>query len=225
MHHQYSDAVEDYLKAIYHLSQDTSRAATQQLASCLKVTPASVSGMLKRLAELDPPLVEYHRHHGARLTPQGELTALEVIRRHRLLELYLHQRLGFAWDEVHAEAERLEHVLSDELEERIAQALGDPHRDPHGEPIPGRDLRLPLQSGLRLSLLQPGQRAVIERVGSPTPELLRHLGELGLLPGVQVLALALSALDDNLTLQVSGQPAPCVLGPRITRQVFVRELE
>ena len=214
-------AIEDYLKAIYHLTQESARASTKQIAASMGVAPASVTGMIQRLAVNDPPLVEYHRHHGVSLTEPGQRVALEIIRHHRLLELYLHERLGFAWDEVHVEAARLEHVISEELEERIAQALGNPQHDPHGEPIPGRDLSLPEQSGLRLSELRPGQSALIERVADTSPELLRHLSGLGLIPQAQVEALEHSVFDDTLRLQVSGKESPVVLGLKITQQIFI----
>lgn len=216
-----SHAIEDYLKAIYHLSQEQPRASTNQIAAYMGVTPASVTGMLKRLAINDPPLVDYHRHHGVCLTERGQMAALEVIRHHRLLEMYLHERLGFAWDEVHTEAERLEHVISEELEERIAQALGNPSHDPHGEPIPARDLSMPPQLGIRLSALRPGQRAQVERVGDTSPELLRHLEGLGLIPQAEVEVLEHSPFDDTLRLQVNGQETSTVLGLRITHQIYV----
>lgn len=215
-------AIEDYLKAIFHLSQDQPRASTKQIAAYMGVAPASVTGMIKRLAANDPALVDYHRHHGVRLTEPGKLVALEVIRHHRLLEMYLHEHLGFSWDEVHREAERLEHVISEELEERIAQALGNPSHDPHGEPIPARDLSMPPQSGTRLSSLRPGQQAQVERVGDTNPELLRHLEGLGLIPQAKVKALEYSPFDDTLRLLVTGQEAPIVLGSRITQQIFIK---
>jgi DtxR family Mn-dependent transcriptional regulator len=215
-------AIEDYLKVIYSLSLEHERASTQQIADCLGVSPASVTGMLKRLAVHDPPLVEYHRHHGVRLTLPGQRAALEVIRHHRLLELFLQERLGYSWDEVHAEADRLEHVISEELEERIAVALGNPLHDPHGEPIPARDLSLPEQSLTRLSTLSPGQQAQVEQVSDTSPELLRHLSRLGLTLQAQLEVLECSPFDDNLLVQVAGQAAPVVLGLRVTKSICVK---
>jgi DtxR family Mn-dependent transcriptional regulator len=218
---RYSKSVEDYLKAIYDLSVLYGHATTNLLAERLEVTPASVSGMVKKMANEAPPLLVYHKHHGVELTREGERAALEVIRHHRLLELFLQRTLGYTWDEVHHEADRLEHVISEEFEERIAQMLGDPRNDPHGEPIPTRDLQLPSQSNLRLSELRPGKLATIERVESPEDELLRFLGEIGLIPGTQIKVLDYSPIDQNLRLLINDHPEPQVIGPRITEQIFV----
>ncbi len=214
-------AIEDYLKTIHELTLTDGRATTNRIAECLEVTPASVTGMIQRLASADPPLVAYHKHHGAKLTPDGERAALEVIRHHRLLETFLQQTLGYTWDEVHAEADRLEHVISEELEERIAQSLGNPTQDPHGEPIPNRELQLPEQSWVRLSDLAPGQRAAVQRVGSPTPELLRYLSSIGMVPTTGLAILDRSEFDDNLRIQIENQPEPVVLGLKVTQQVYV----
>jgi DtxR family Mn-dependent transcriptional regulator len=135
--------------------------------------------------------------------------------------MFLHQTLGFSWDEVHEEADRLEHVISEELEERIAASLGDPLHDPHGDPIPTRDLRLPALTTLTLDQLRPPQKASIQRVRDADPELLRYLFELGLTPEVRVTVLGYSPFDNNLRLQIEGQTAPIVLGQKITSQVFV----
>ena len=134
-----SEAVENYLKAIYEIEQDSGRVTTNALAERMVVKPASVTGMIKKLAEGKPRLVDYERHRGVSLTPAGRRIALEVIRHHRLIELYLQQSLGYAWDEVHDEAEKLEHVISEEFEDRIAEMLGDPEFDPHGDPIPAKN--------------------------------------------------------------------------------------
>ena len=149
-----TQSTEDYLKAIYDLTLNGERATTNQIAEQLGVKPASVTGMLKRLAASEPPLLEYRKHQGAGLTEEGRRAALEIVRHHRLLELFLHETLGYSWDEVHVEADRLEHVLSEEMEERIARVLGDPMHDPHGEPIPNRELHIWLsrrveESGVR----------------------------------------------------------------------------
>lgn len=219
MRENLTQSIEDYLKSIYEITQQEQRASTNQIAERMGVRPASVTGMLKRLANNDPPLLQYHKHRGAELTPAGREVALEVIRHHRLLELYLHERLGFAWDQVHAEADRLEHVISEDFEERIAQALGNPQHDPHGDPIPSRDLRLPQETALPLSSLRPGQRGIVHRVGNEDPDLLRHLQEMGLVPQARLSVLEYSAFDDNLRVQIGDQTM--VLGPRITRQIYV----
>lgn len=214
-------AVEDYLKAIYELSAGGERAGTSDLAQALDVTPASVTGMLQRLAAADPPLVEYRKHRGVALTPAGERIALEIIRHHRLLEMYLHRELGFAWDEVHEEADRLEHVISEELEERIAKALGDPSHDPHGDPIPDRDLSVPPSEGVLMLALRPPARGVVRRVLNEDRELLRFLDSRGLRPGAQVEVLSYSEFDRNLRVRVADQEEPIMLGERVTRQIVV----
>jgi DtxR family transcriptional regulator, Mn-dependent transcriptional regulator len=218
---RYSQSVEDYLKAIYDLSATYGRATTNQLAERLEVRPASVTGMLKKMAVDDPPLLVYHKHHGVELTPQGERAALEVIRHHRLLELYLQRALGYPWEKVHEEADRLEHVISEDFEERISQILGNPGHDPHGEPIPDRDLHLPKQSSILLSELRPDQNAIIERVNSSDEQLLHHLGEIGLVPDAHITVKDYSSFDENLTVFIRGQKQPVVLGPKVTEQVFV----
>jgi DtxR family Mn-dependent transcriptional regulator len=220
MREQLTQSVEDYLKIIYLLTTEFGRASTTQIAEHLGVKPGSVTGMLQKMAETDPALVEYQKHRGAVLTLQGEQAALEMIRHHRLLELFLYKTLGYTWDEVHGEADRLEHVISEEFEERMAQALGNPTRDPHGEPIPTRDFQLPPQSSLRLSDLRPGNRARVQRVDSTDEKLLRYLSEIGLVPQAQVTVLDYSAFDDNLRIQVGSRAEPIVLGPRVTNQIF-----
>jgi DtxR family Mn-dependent transcriptional regulator len=219
MRENLTHAIEDYLKAIYKLQTARGKASTNQLAERLEVAAASVTGMIKKLASTQPPLVEYEKHRGVTLTPEGEKVALEIVRHHRLLELYLHQMLGFSWDKVHEEADRLEHVISEEFEARIAEALGDPRRDPHGDPIPTADLTMPPSSALPLSALNTGERAVIQRVRDSEPELLCYLADRGLVPQSQVFVRERSPFDDNLTVEVSGREL--VLGPRVTSQVFV----
>jgi DtxR family Mn-dependent transcriptional regulator len=174
--------VQDYAKAIYALEhRGDSAVTTNALADRLGVTPASASGMVKRLGELG--LVEHVPYRGVSLTESGRRVALEVIRHHRLLELYLTESLGVPWDRVHAEAEVLEHHLSDELEELIAAKLGNPTRDPHGDPIPTRELVIDERETERLSALQPGMTGTFTRVSDSDPEMLRYLSERGIAPG------------------------------------------
>jgi DtxR family Mn-dependent transcriptional regulator len=215
-------AIEDYLKAVYDMTISQERASTNQIAEALGIKPASVTGMVKKLSQCEPPLVDYKKHHGVVLTNEGEKIALETIRHHRLLETFLHETLGFDWDTVHEEADRLEHVISEEFEERIAQALGDPTHDPHGDPIPTRDLKMPIQATTRLCDLRDGQQAVIQRVPDNDPELLRYLGNHGIIPGASVEALAYTPFDDTLSLQVMARPEAVVLGIRITRQIYIQ---
>jgi DtxR family Mn-dependent transcriptional regulator len=221
MQEKISQAAEDYLKTIYELSRGGDRATTNQIAERLEIAPASATGMLQKLAAAAPPLVEYQKHRGVALTADGERIALEIIRHHRLIELYLQRALGYTWDEVHAEADRLEHVISEQFEERIAEALGHPLHDPHGEPIPTRDLQLPALEVQRLSSLRAGQTAVIRQVEQPEAGLLRYLAGLGMTPGARLSVLDYSVFDGNLRLAVDGQPGEQVLGERITRRVLV----
>jgi DtxR family Mn-dependent transcriptional regulator len=164
-------------------------------------------------------LVEYQKHQGVTLTAAGKRAALEVIRHHRLLETWLVQTLGYSWDEVHEEAERLEHVISEDFERRIAAALGNPTRDPHGELIPTEDLKMPVDDTAPLSSLRPNQFATIQRVNAQDPNLLRHLDSLGLTPGIQIEVTEYSTFDNNLTVKV-GQRVN-VLGLNITTKIFV----
>jgi DtxR family transcriptional regulator, Mn-dependent transcriptional regulator len=221
MHFELSPAFEDYLKVIFELTARGSRASTLDIAGRMAVKPASVTGMLQRLAANDPPLVDYQKHHGVALTPVGRQAALEVVRHHRLLETFLQKKLGYSWDEVHVEADRLEHVLSEALEERIAVALDNPKYDPHGEPIPNQELSLPSASSLQLSQVQPGQQVVIERVEPFDPEALRYLGKLDVLPEARVRVLAYSPVDGNLQIQVD-EHEPVTLGSRLSERIYVQ---
>ena len=217
--------IEDYLKTIYDLTAGGERASTNQIAERMDVTPASVTNMIQKLAEAQPPLLDYRKHRGVKLTPEGEKVALEIIRHHRLLEMFLHQTLGYSWDEVHDEADRLEHVISEELEERIASSLGDPQHDPHGDPIPTRDLHLPESSEVSLRQLRPVQKAQVKRVRDSDPELLRYLSEMGVKPEARLQILDYSPFDNNLRVQIEGESKSVVLGPMVTNQVFVEIVE
>jgi DtxR family transcriptional regulator, Mn-dependent transcriptional regulator len=177
-----SPAVEDYCKAIFTLQSRTDEpVSTNHLAERLAITPGSVSAMLKRLGELG--LIEHLPYRGVRLTGDGRKVALEVIRHHRLIELFLAEALQMPWDRVHDEAEVLEHVISEELEQLIAAKLGDPTLDPHGDPIPSAALELHEPETCPLELLQEGEEAVFVRVSDADPEMLRYLSERGIAPG------------------------------------------
>jgi DtxR family Mn-dependent transcriptional regulator len=195
-----SVAVQDYLKAIYALEAAGERVTTSALAARMGVSAPSATAMTKRLAELG--LLERAPYRGVELTDKGRLGALEVLRHHRLLERYLVDRLGLGIDEVHAEAELLEHALTEELEAKIDAELGFPTHDPHGDPIPDRDLRLEhaLERTTLLDLA-PGRRAEVSRVPDSDPELLRYLGELGLVPGSRVELEALAPFGGPVTLR------------------------
>jgi DtxR family Mn-dependent transcriptional regulator len=175
-------AVEDYAKAIYALQQkEAGPVSTNALAARLGVTAASASNMAKKLDQLG--LVEHVPYRGVRLTSAGRRVALEVLRHHRLLELYLAETLDVPWDRVHDEAEVLEHVLSEELEELIARKLGNPTRDPHGDPIPSRDLILDEGVTQSMQSLEPGARGTFVRISDSDPEMLRYLADQGIAPG------------------------------------------
>ena len=212
-------STQDYLKRIYELTECGLPASTNDLARELDIKPASVTGMVQKLAAERPALVEYHKHQGSTLTPAGKRAALEVIRHHRLLEAWLVQTLGYSWAEVHEEAERLEHVISEDFERRIAAALGNPTRDPHGELIPTEDLKMPVDDTTPLSSLRPSQSATIQRVSAQDPELLRHLDSLGLTPGIQIEVTEYSSFDNNLTIKVGKKSN--VLGLNVTTKIFV----
>ena len=216
-----TQSIEDYLKAIFELTQKSGRASTTQLAEHLNVTPASVTGMIKKLAATNPPLLEYRKHRGVVLTDNGRAIALEILRHHRLLELFLHEVLGYPWDEVDEEADRLEHVISEKFEERIAKALGHPEYDPHGDPIPTKDLRMPSTSTIPLSTLRPGQSASIKRVKDDDSELLKHLEAIGVTPDTRIAITNYSEFDGNLHIIIEKSNQVEVLGPKITNQIFV----
>jgi DtxR family Mn-dependent transcriptional regulator len=192
-----SSAVEDYTKAIYALERRSGQqVSTNALADRLGVTAASASGMVKRLVELG--LVSHEPYHGVTLTEAGRRVALETIRHHRLLELYLVESLGVPWDRVHQEAEVLEHVLSEELEELIARKLGDPTHDPHGDPIPTRDLEIEETPTRSLQSLEAGARGRFTRVSDTEPEMLRYLAERGIAPGDELEVIERQPFDGPL---------------------------
>lgn len=213
-------AVEDYLKAIYKASRGDGAASTSAVADALGVSAASVSGMLRRLS--DRGLVEYERYYGARLTGDGRAAALGTIRRHRILEAFLVEVLGYSWDSVHEEAERLEHAASDELVDRMAAALGDPEEDPHGAPIPEAGVDFREQQWPALSDLEAGEIAVVRRVADESPEALRHLAEIELRPGARVVVLDRAPLDGPLTVRVGN--AERVLGRGVCELVRVERV-
>jgi DtxR family transcriptional regulator, Mn-dependent transcriptional regulator len=186
-----TESADDYLKAILELGGfQQERVTSNALAERLGVRAASVTGMLQKLAAQKPPFVKYVKHHGARLTAPGRVRALEVLRHHRLLERFLHDFLDYSWDEVHDEAERLEHFISERFEDRIAAKLGDPETDPHGHPIPERSGALPVRSEVLLSKWACGVPAVISSVSDRDPVVLREMTRLGLRPGVAVMVEA-----------------------------------
>jgi DtxR family transcriptional regulator, Mn-dependent transcriptional regulator len=198
-------AIEDYLKAIYqlrHEEPEQGAVSGQRIAERLGVASPSVTNMVKRLRELE--LVQHEPYRGIELSTEGERIALEVVRHHRLLERYLVEALGYGWDEVHDEAERLEHHISEALEARMAAALGDPTVDPHGDPIPRLDGSMVDIVEVPLITLTPGEAAHVQRVSDRDPERLRYLEELGIRPGVTIRVLEALPFDGPLRLDVSG---------------------
>lgn len=215
-----SQSIEDYVKSIYKLSRTEDRVTTSAIAERLGVSPASVTNMVKKLAEMN--LLQHEPYHGVRLTAAGEKIALETIRHHRLLELYLAEALGIPWDRVHAEAEKLEHVLSDELEAAIADALGNPLIDPHGAPIPTLEGKMYQEEQVPLSETAPGETVVIRRVSDEDPAKLRYLGTLGLFPDTIVEIVDVAPFDGPLTLRVADQEH--VVGRELARSLHVTPL-
>ena len=195
--------VEDYLKAIYHLSAgaEVEAAATGEIAERLQVTPGSVTTMLQRLAESG--LVKYQSHRGAKLTESGTKVALNVLRRHRLIELFLNKTLGLTWDEIHAEAENLEHAVSERLIDRIDGHLGFPDRDPHGDPIPNADGTLRSKPGEPLAGCEANTTFILLRVLDQTPEFLRYLTDGGLVPGSTATVIQNLPSAGIMTLQAT----------------------
>ena len=215
--HDLTVAVQDYAKAIYTLEARSGSASTSELAALLDVQPGSVSGMLHKLTSLG--LVEHEPYRGVRLTERGRLVALEVIRHHRLLELFLVESLGMPWDEVHAEAEVLEHALSEDLEDLIAAKLGNPTVDPHGDPIPSRELKLPEAETRCLYELEPGEEATFVRVSDADPAMLRFLTERGIAPGARLEVIERQPFDGPLYVRVGDDVH--VLGALLARAMRV----
>lgn len=211
-----SVAVEDYAKAIYALeSRNGGPVTTTALAERLGVTAGSVSAMIPKLAERG--LVTHVPYHGVSLTVGGRRAALEVLRHHRLLELFLAEKLGMPWDRVHDEAEVLEHYISEELEERIAAALGNPERDPHGDPIPDRELTVAHTPGVPLSELQQGQRGRFTRVSDGRPEMLRFLDECSIRPGAELRLVRREPFGGALVVELEG--AEHAIGPELAERM------
>jgi DtxR family transcriptional regulator, Mn-dependent transcriptional regulator len=218
-----TDSIQNYLKTIYDLTEQGAAASTNAIAGRLGVEPASVTGMVQKLAAARPALVEYKKHHGVKLTPAGRRAALEVIRHHRLLEAWLVESLGYRWDEVHGEAEKLEHAISEEMEQRIASALGDPLRDPHGEPIPTSDLVMPSDHSIPLETAKAGEKRIVRRVDARDKGLLRHLNQLGLVPGAQVEVLDISEFEHLMRVRISSRKQNTILSSTITAHVYVED--
>src|SRR3954447_17560943 len=214
-----NEGAENYAKALYELqAREPDGVGTTAVAQRLGVTPASASGMLRRLA--DEGVVEYAPYRGARLTPEGERIAPEVIRHHRLIELFLAEVLGMPWDRVHEEAEFLEHHISEELEELIAAKLGEPALDPHGDPIPDRDLAISSDDSVALTELEPGDAGEFTRVSDSDASMLRYLAEHEIQPGDRLLVDSREPFGGPLMIEIAGQTHP--LGPELAECMRIR---
>lgn len=213
-----SQAMEDYLKAIYKLQKEQNEQIPPSvLADYMNVAPASVTNMCKKLAELK--LLVYEPYQGVQFTPAGQKLALEMIRHHRLIELYLAEALGVPWDQVHDEAEKMEHVISEDLENRMAEALGDPKFDPHGAPIPTRSGKVFARDSGSLVEMKVGANLVVVEVDDKDPELLRYLGELGIYPGTELVLLLQAPFDGPLTLGIGDKEHS--LGHQVAKSILV----
>ncbi len=212
-----SESVQDYLKTIYRLQEQAGSVSTSALAEAMGVAAASATGMVKKLDGLK--LVRHNPYQGVVLTKAGEKMALEVIRHHRLLELYLAEALGYSWDKVHEEAERLEHVISEEFEEKIFEALGRPTRDPHGDPIPTKDGTMAGDRHDRLSDMEPGATGIIRRVSDRSAEMLRYLGMRGLVPDATVEVVEKAPFNGPITVKM-GETSH-VLGRDLASHIHV----
>jgi DtxR family transcriptional regulator, Mn-dependent transcriptional regulator len=214
-----SPPIEDYLKTVYLLREREGAATTTGIALALEVTPASVTGMIKRLAELK--LVRHTPYQGVELTKSGEKIALEIVRHHRLLELFLMEALGYTWDEVHAEADVLEHVISEEFEERMAARLGQPTVDPHGAPIPDKDGTIASVKERALLAMQVGESAQITHINDTNAEMLRYAASLGLTPTTRLALLDVEPFGGSLRVKIGK--AEKSIGRELAAQVFVTD--
>lgn len=198
-----SQSTEDYLKTIYDIETNEGKVTTNSIADKLNIAPASVTSMIKKLSERK--LVTHKRYQGVMLTNAGRKIALEVIRHHRLIELYLKEALGVPWDKVHEEAEKLEHVISEDIEKRIDEFLGYPTTDPHGSPIPTRDGKISIRETTCLAELQGGQLAEIYEVSDHDPEFLRYLGDLGFYPNTRIEILSVEPFGGPMNIMVGSK--------------------
>ena len=216
----HNEAIEDYLKTIYEIQKEKGKVATTVLAKYLVIAPASATGMIKKLSEMN--LVTHQKYQGVKLTKAGEKIALEVIRHHRLIESFLAEALGVPWDKVHQEAERWEHVLSEEMEDRIDELLGFPTIDPHGAPIPKRNGQIHKKATVRLADLQIGQSATIAEVSDLDPELLRYLGTLGLFPETKIQVTNIAPFEGPLEILINDEEH--TVGRKAANYILVKDV-
>lgn len=213
-----SQAIEDYVKTIYHLQQGGERVTTKAISQEMGFSSASVTGMVKKLADMD--ILHHTPYRETTLTSQGEKIALQMIRRHRLLESFLKNILGYPLDRVHDEAEKLEHVISEEFVERMDDVLGKPPTDPHGSPIPNADGKMVEQQLLLLPDLKAGQSAIVLRVSHRDSARLNYMEKIGILPGTEVRILERKPFDGPLLIQIGGRKKE-MIGHEIARQIWV----
>ena len=213
-----SQSMEDYLKAIYVLQSEGEAASTTNIAKALEVSSASVTNMLKKLAKMN--LLEHESYKGAKLTSAGNKIALEILRHHRLLELYLKEIMGYSWDEVHDEAEKLEHHISEQFEDRIAELLNHPAYDPHGDPIPSKDGVMPEMASLSLSDAEENSSYIIGRVKDQDPELLRYLEKIGVLPGSKIEVMEKAPFNGPVKVKLENKEQQ-VLGQAVAREIYL----
>ena len=214
-----SQSIEDYLKTIYDLSRDSELVSTNQIADQLTIAPASVTSMIKKMSSMEPPLVEYRKHHGVKLSPSGQQEALRVVRQHRLLELFLVQVMGYAWDEVHEEAHHLEHVISQKFVDKMATLLNYPTYDPHGDPIPDAELNLPVDNSIALNQMAQGQSGTICRIIHDNNNLLKYLQEHGLTINTQFKLVENNLIDGTIKIEVNN--TEIILGPIFGENIYV----
>ncbi|MYC78340.1 metal-dependent transcriptional regulator [Candidatus Poribacteria bacterium] len=214
-------AAEDYLKSIYKLQEKVGKVSTGILAEYLNVKPASATGMIKKLKTMQ--LVKHERYQGVTLTDAGKAIALEIIRHHRLLELYLFKALGVPWDGVHEEAEKLEHVISEDVEARMDAFLGYPTADPHGAPIPDKNGVVRKTAHIPMTELCAGQSCIVAEVSDTDSALLRHLGSFNLYPGTAFRVIEVAPFEGPFTIDIAGQQV--VIGREVAKQIFVDNVE
>jgi len=214
----FTTSEENYIKSIYHLQKDSDTVNTNSLAAEMQTSAASVTDMLKKLQR--KKLLQYERYKGFKLNETGKKVALGVVRKHRLWEYFLVEKLGFAWDKVHPIAEELEHISSDELIKRLEQFLGNPSFDPHGDPIPDRNGKIPVIKQLNLSSLRVKQQATVSSVGNQTPQMLEMLKHYHIGIGTSITVLKRFEFDGSLEIKVLKQPA-CIISEQVAKNVFV----
>ena len=214
-----TQAVQDYLKIIFKLANNGKAVSTNAIAEKLQISQASVTGMIKKLSDLK--LTTHRPYYGVELTQTGRKIALEIIRHHRLLELYLAEALGYSWDQVHDEAEKLEHVISEEFEDKMAKILGNPKADPHGAPIPSKDGLIEERTLECLSVIDVGQKVQVKEVSDKDPEMLRYLGDIGIFPEVMIDVMEKAPFGGPLLIKVAGKEYN--LGERLTDNILVSQ--